>query len=67
MCGTTGDPATPLESTRNMAEALQDGRLIVVEADQHTCYGVTDCADNLIDDYLVNLVVPPEETTCPAE
>jgi pimeloyl-ACP methyl ester carboxylesterase len=34
--GTTGDPATPLASTRNMAKALQDGRLVIVTADQHT-------------------------------
>ena len=36
--GTTGDPATPLDSTRKMAAALEDGRLIVVTADQHTGY-----------------------------
>ena len=38
--GTTGDPATPLSSTESMAEALEDGRLVVVTADQHTGYGV---------------------------
>jgi pimeloyl-ACP methyl ester carboxylesterase len=64
VCGTTGDAATPLESTRNMAEALEDGRLIIVQADQHTCYGVDPCADELIDDYLVNLNAPPEVTEC---
>jgi pimeloyl-ACP methyl ester carboxylesterase len=64
VCGTTGDAATPLESTRNMADALEDGRLIVVEADQHSCYGLDPCADGLIDDYLVNLNAPPEVTEC---
>ncbi len=47
-----------------MAEALEDGRLIIIEADQHTCYGVDPCADELIDDYLVNLNAPPEVTEC---
>ena len=62
--GTTGDPATPLESTRAMAAALEDGRLVVVTADQHTGYKVNDCVDDIVHDYLVDLDVPPEETTC---
>jgi pimeloyl-ACP methyl ester carboxylesterase len=52
--GTTGDPATPLDSTRNMAKALEQGVLIVVDANQHTGYGVNDCVDNAVDDYLVD-------------
>ena len=64
VCGATGDPATPLESTRNMAESLEDGRLIIIDADQHTCYGADPCADELIDDYLVNLNAPPPVTEC---
>ena len=62
--GTTGDPATPLASTRVMAATLEDGRLVVVTADQHTGYGVNDCGDDIIHRYLVDLEVPPEETTC---
>jgi pimeloyl-ACP methyl ester carboxylesterase len=65
VCGATGDPATPLESTRKMADALEDGRLIIIDADQHTCYGADPCADALIDDYLVELNAPPEVTECP--
>ena len=64
VCGATGDPATPLNSTRQMASTLEDGRLVVIVADQHTCYGVTACADDIINDYLVNLDVPPAETDC---
>ena len=65
VCGTTGDAATPLASTRNMAETLEDGRLIIVDADQHTCYSYGDpCANDLIDDYLINLNAPPEVTEC---
>ena len=52
--GTTGDPATPLESTRNMADALEDGHLVVVDAAQHTGYGVNNCGDDVIDNYLVD-------------
>ena len=63
--GTTGDPATPLQSTRNMANALEDGHLVVVTADQHTGYGVSTCGDNAVDNYLVDPTTPLEkELTC---
>jgi pimeloyl-ACP methyl ester carboxylesterase len=62
--GTTGDPATPLESTRSMAETLEDGRLVVVTADQHTGYGVNQCVDDIVHEYLIDLEVPPEESQC---
>jgi len=63
--GTTGDAATPLESTRNMARALEDGHLVVVDADQHTGYGVNRCGDEAIDNYLVDPTAPlADEIDC---
>ncbi len=62
--GTTGDPATPLTSTQAMAEALEDGRLVVVEADQHTGYNVNSCINDVVNDYLVDLVPPDNGTEC---
>lgn len=62
--GTTGDSATPLEGTRNMARVLEDGRLIVVDAEQHTGYTSDECAQRIADEYLIDLVVPDEETDC---
>jgi hypothetical protein len=62
--GTTGDPATPLESSRAMAEALEDGRLVVVEAEQHTGYNVNRCINEVVNDYLVDLVPPDDGTEC---
>ncbi len=64
--GTTGDPATPLEGTRRMADALADGRLIVVTADRHTGYGVNDCSKQNVDAYLIDPVghAPPDDTAC---
>ena len=62
--GTTGDPATPLSSTEAMAEALADGRLVIVEADQHTGYGVNQCVDDLVNDYLIKLEAPDSGTEC---
>ena len=62
--GTTGDPATPLESSRRMAEALEDGALLVVDAEQHTGYDVNDCSMSTVDRYLIDLEVPADGTTC---
>jgi pimeloyl-ACP methyl ester carboxylesterase len=62
--GTTGDPSTPLDSSRAMADALEDGRFVIVEANQHTGYGVNSCVNAVVEDYLVNLVAPPDETIC---
>ncbi|MEX2625329.1 MAG: alpha/beta fold hydrolase [Ilumatobacteraceae bacterium] len=62
--GTTGDPATPFESTRAMAEALDDGRFVIVEADQHTGYGVNSCVVELVNRYLVDLDAPADGTEC---
>jgi pimeloyl-ACP methyl ester carboxylesterase len=62
--GTTGDAATPLESTRNMALGLEQGILIVVEANQHTGYGANSCVVKAVDEYLIKLIVPTNETNC---
>ena len=62
--GTTGDPATPFESTVRMADALEDGRLVVVEADQHTGYGVNRCVVDVVNDYLIDLDPPDDGTEC---
>jgi pimeloyl-ACP methyl ester carboxylesterase len=62
--GTTGDAATPLSSTRKMAQGLEQGILIVVDANQHTGYGANSCVVKAVDEYLIKLTVPANETTC---
>ena len=62
--GTTGDAATPLASSRKMAAAMNDGRLIVVTGNQHTGYGTGKCVNGLVDKYLVTLTAPKNESTC---
>jgi pimeloyl-ACP methyl ester carboxylesterase len=62
--GTTGDPATPLDSTRKMAATLEDGRLVVATANQHIGYNTSLCVNDAVDGYLVDLVAPDEELTC---
>jgi pimeloyl-ACP methyl ester carboxylesterase len=67
LCGTTENASTPLEGTRAMAHKLEDGRLIVVDSVGSVCWGASDCADQLMTDYLVDLAVPPVETDCPPD
>ena len=62
--GTTGDPATPFESTVRMSDTLEDGRLVIVEADQHTGYGLNRCVVDVVNDYLVDLEPPADGTEC---
>ena len=62
--GTTGDAATPFESTVALADALDDGRLVIVEADHHTGYGLNSCVNDVVHRYLVDLEVPEHGTNC---
>lgn len=62
--GTTGDAATPLESTRAMADTLDDGRLVIVEANRHTGYRESDCVQELVHTYLLTLTAPDDGTVC---
>lgn len=62
--GTTGDAATPLESSAKMAAALENGILVVVEADKHTGYNVNKCINKAVDTYLIKLIAPAPSTRC---
>jgi pimeloyl-ACP methyl ester carboxylesterase len=64
--GTTGDAATPLAGTQKMAEALEDGHLVVVVGNQHTGYGIDECSSRAVEDYLIDPVghVPAQGLRC---
>ncbi|WP_154723261.1 alpha/beta fold hydrolase [Ilumatobacter coccineus] len=62
--GTTGDPSTPLESSQAMADALEDGHLVTVEANRHTAYRTGDCINDIVHQYLIWLEVPAPDTRC---
>jgi pimeloyl-ACP methyl ester carboxylesterase len=62
--GTTGDPSTPLASTKLMADKLEDGRLVEVTDNQHTGYGVNSCVIDVVNKYLIDLEPPDDGTTC---
>ncbi|MDQ3350535.1 MAG: alpha/beta hydrolase [Actinomycetota bacterium] len=62
--GTTGDPATPLSGTRTAADVLEEGTLVIVDANEHTGYSVSPCAQDFVHAYLVELEVPADGTEC---
>ncbi|MGD9791932.1 MAG: alpha/beta hydrolase [Acidimicrobiia bacterium] len=63
--GSTGDPITPLASTKGMAEALEGGTLLVRDGEGHTSYASgNSCIDKAIDSYLIKLTAPADGTIC---
>jgi len=59
--GTTGDPATPLASSRKMADALQNGVLLVVDSNNHTGYHNNTCAAKTVNRYLIDPTDMPDD------
>ncbi|MDA9293144.1 alpha/beta hydrolase [bacterium] len=63
--GTTGDASTPLASSAAMADALEEGVLVTVEANRHTAYRSGNCINDVVHQYLIWLEVPGPGTRCP--
>jgi pimeloyl-ACP methyl ester carboxylesterase len=65
LVGATGDPVTPLSTTQELASQLQDASVLIRNGDGHTSYaGGSGCITDAVDDYLINLNVPENNTTC---
>jgi pimeloyl-ACP methyl ester carboxylesterase len=64
--GTKGDPATPYEQTPALANMLGVGVVLTWDGEGHTAYPETRCINNAVNEYLINLTVPPAGQTCPA-
>lgn len=64
--GTTGDPATPYESTPKLASMLGTGVVLTWQGEGHTAYPETTCIRAAVNRYLIDLSPPAAGTTCPA-
>lgn len=63
--GTTRDPATPLVQARALAGALERGRLLIADGEQHTSFDNGNaCVDRVVTRYLVERKVPRAGTRC---
>jgi pimeloyl-ACP methyl ester carboxylesterase len=62
--GTTGDPATPYHWAEALTEQLESGVLVTYEGEGHTGYGDSECIQDTVDDYLLELNVPKKGLRC---
>lgn len=65
--GNTGDPATPYEGARKMADELGDdvGVELTWKGEGHGAYGSgSDCVDSAVDAYLLKGTVPEDGKVC---
>ncbi|HXK34271.1 MAG TPA: alpha/beta hydrolase [Dehalococcoidia bacterium] len=63
--GTTGDPATPYQQAVGLAGQLASGVLVTYEGEGHTVYaGTSDCIDEAVDTYFIELLPPPDGLVC---
>jgi pimeloyl-ACP methyl ester carboxylesterase len=62
--GTTGDPATPYEYAKSMADQLSSAVLVTFNGEGHLAYGQSSCVKSVVDAYLVRSQVPRDGTRC---
>lgn len=63
--GTTGDPATPIEWARSLADRMPTASLLVYNGEGHAAYGRSNsCILDAVDGYFVNGTVPASGKTC---
>jgi pimeloyl-ACP methyl ester carboxylesterase len=64
--GNTGDPATPYEGAKKMADALGKGVGVhlTVDGEGHGTYGVNQCLTGIVDKYLLDGTIPKNDTVC---
>lgn len=60
------DPATDHAGARAANRQLEDSRLLSYAGWGHTAYGISECATEHVDAYLLNGSLPPVGTVCPA-
>ncbi|MET8295198.1 alpha/beta hydrolase [Streptomyces sp. NPDC005180] len=65
--GNTGDPATPVEGAKRMADALGRGVGVnlTVKGEGHGVYGENTCATEAVDAFLTGGTLPADGTVCP--
>ncbi len=62
--GNTGDAATPYRNAVDVADALRSGVLVTARIEGHTAYMADGCVTDIVDAYLIDLEVPPQDTIC---
>ena len=65
--GALKDGATPVQWSKALAEQLTSARLVIADTDVHSVYPTySACVRRVVDAYLLEGVLPPRESECPA-
>jgi pimeloyl-ACP methyl ester carboxylesterase len=64
LIGGTGDPATPYAWAKAVNSVLTGSVLLTREGNGHVSYDKSACAKQVIDAYLIDLMLPPAGTVC---
>jgi hypothetical protein len=62
--GTTGDPATPYQWSEALAGQLASSVLVTRQGEGHTGYADSQCVEDAVDAYLLDLKMPKDGLTC---
>jgi pimeloyl-ACP methyl ester carboxylesterase len=62
--GTRFDPATPYQGAQTVAGLLPNSSLLTVNGWGHTSIFLSQCADQIVTDYLLTVATPAPGTTC---
>jgi pimeloyl-ACP methyl ester carboxylesterase len=66
--GNTHDPATPYRGAQDLARDLGNAELLSWDGQGHTSYREgSSCVDSAVNNYLLQLKLPPPNTLCPAK
>jgi pimeloyl-ACP methyl ester carboxylesterase len=64
LVGSTGDPATPYQWAKSVANQLDNAVLLTRVGNGHLGYFVSTCVQGYVDNYFANLQLPKKNTTC---
>jgi pimeloyl-ACP methyl ester carboxylesterase len=65
LIGNTGDAATPYKGAHALSQQLESAVLLTNDAEGHTAYlQGSNCVEDIVNAYLIDLEVPEEGTTC---
>jgi pimeloyl-ACP methyl ester carboxylesterase len=65
--GNVHDPATPYQGAKDLTRDLGNAELLTWNGQGHTSYlNGSTCVDKYVNQYLLTLKLPPDDTVCPA-
>ncbi|HEY3737540.1 MAG TPA: alpha/beta hydrolase [Jatrophihabitans sp.] len=64
--GNLNDPATPYQGAVDLAKTMGNAEVLTWDGEGHTSYlEGSSCIDDAVNKYLIDVTLPPPDTTCP--